>query len=209
MNFLHSGNKVINSDDLGGAVGLSAHAGVASIESVERSDFGGGLDFVIISEFSEGESCRPVFFTVVREGADVLFNFLISTFGLTIGLRVESGGETSLDTQEALQFRGELGCKLRASIRNDRLWKAMMFPHVIAVEHGKSGAVKSVGDGEGVNLLSETIDDGENSVVTIGGVKACDKVDRDVFPGGSGDWIGNEFTRRGKVEILGSLAANT
>ena len=90
--------------------------GVASIESVERSDFGGGLDFVIISEFSEGEPCRLVFFSVVREGANVLFNLLIGTFGLTIGLRMEGSRKTGLDTQEALQFRGKLGCELRASV---------------------------------------------------------------------------------------------
>ena len=84
----------------------------------------------------------------------------------------------------------------------------MMFPHVIVVEHGKSGAIESVGDGEGVNLLGETIDDGENSVVTIGGVKACDEVNRDVFPRGSGDRIGDEFTGRGKVRVLGCLASD-
>ena len=71
----------------------------------------------------------------------------------------------------------------------------MMFPYVIAVEHGKSGAVESVEDGEGMNLFGETIDYDENSVVTIGEVKACDEVNRDVFLGDSGDRIGNEFTR--------------
>ena len=84
----------------------------------------------------------------------------------------------------------------------------MVLPHVVAVEHGKSGAIESVGDGKGVNLLGKTIDDGENSVITIGGVKACDEVDRYVFPGGSGDQIGDEFTKWRKVGILGSLVAN-
>ena len=208
MDFLHGGNKVINGDDLGGTVGLSAHAGVTFVKSVEGSDFCRGLDFVIISEFSKEEPGRPVFLAVVRESAYVLLNFLISVFSLTISLRVEGCEEAGCDTQEALQFRCELGCELRASVGNDGLGKAMVFPHIVAVEHGKSRAVKGVGNGEGVNLLCKTIDNGKDSVVTIGGVKACNEVDRYVFPGGSGDQIEDEFTRGRKVGILGSLAAD-
>ena len=208
MDFFHGRNKVINDDDLGGMVRLCAHAEVMSVKSVEGSDFCRGLDFIIISEFGEGEPGRPVFLAVVRESAYVLLNFLISVFSLPIGLGVEGCEEMSLDAQEVLQLCGELRCELRASVRNNGLGEAMMFPHIVAVEHGKSRAVKSVGDGKGVNLLSETIYDGKDSIVTIGEVKACDEVDGYVFPGGSRDRIGNEFTRRGKVGILGSLAAN-
>ena len=98
MNFLHGGNKVINSNDLGGAMGLGAHTGVASVKSVEGSDFCRCLDFVVIGKFGEREPSGPVFFLVVRESADVLLDFLIGTFGLTIGLRVKGCGEVGLDT---------------------------------------------------------------------------------------------------------------
>ena len=116
MDFLHSGNKVVNGDDLSGTVGLGAHAGVASVKSIEESDFCRRLDFVIISEFSEGEPGRPVFLAVVRESAYVLLNFLIDAFGLTVSLRVEGCGEMSLNTQEALQFHNKLKYKLRTSV---------------------------------------------------------------------------------------------
>ena len=63
----------------------------------------------------------------------------------------------------------------------------MMLPHIVAVEHGKSRAVKGVEDREGMNLLSETINYSEDSIVTIGEVKACDEFDGDVFPESCGD----------------------
>ena len=52
-----------------------------------------------------------------------------------------------------------------------------MLPHIITVEHGKSRTIKSVRDGEDMNLLCEMIDNSKDSIVTIGGVKACDEVD--------------------------------
>ena len=90
--------------------------GLVSIKSIEGSDFCRCLDFIVIGKFSEREPSEPVFFMVVREGADVLLNFLIGTFSLTIGLGVKGCGETGLDTQKALQFRGELECELGASV---------------------------------------------------------------------------------------------
>ena len=116
MDLLHGGDKVINSDDLGGAMGLSAHAGMISIKSIERSNFCGRLDFIVICEFSEEEPSGPVFFVMIREGVNVLLNFLIGTFSLTISLGVKGCGEASFDTQEALQLCGELRCELRASV---------------------------------------------------------------------------------------------
>ena len=116
MDFLHGEDKVVDSDDLGGAVELSAHMGVASIKGIERSNFCGRLDFIIIREFSKGEPSELVFFVVVREGANVLFNFLIGMFSLTIGLGVKGGGEVDLNIQEVLQLCGELRCELRASV---------------------------------------------------------------------------------------------
>ena len=98
MDFLHGEDEVVNSNDLGGAMGLSAYMGMTSIKSVERSDLCGRLDFIVICEFSEGEPSGPVFFVVVREGANVLLNFLIGMFGLTISLGVKDSREAGLDT---------------------------------------------------------------------------------------------------------------
>ena len=83
-----------------------------------------------------------------------------------------------------------------------------MLPHVVVVEHGKSGAVKGVRDGEGMNLLGEAINDDKNCIVTIGEVKACDEVDGDVFPGDCGYRVGNKFAGRRNMRIFGSLATD-
>ena len=98
MNLFYGGNKVIDCDNFDSAVGLSVHIEVASIESIEESDFCGQLDFIVICEFSEREPSGPVFFAVVREGVNVLFNFLIGMFSLTISLGVKGGGEAGFDT---------------------------------------------------------------------------------------------------------------
>ena len=81
-----------------------------------------------------------------------------------------------------------------------------MLQYVVVVEHDESGAVKSVRDGENVNLLGKVIDYGENCVVTIGGVKVYDEVNGDVFPGSYEYCIRDEFTGRGNVRVFGHLA---
>ena len=65
--------------------------GVTSVESIKESNFSGGLDFIIICKFSKGEPGGPVFFAVVREGVNILLDFLVGTFSLSIGLEVEGG----------------------------------------------------------------------------------------------------------------------
>ena len=89
---------------------------MAFVESIERSDFCRGLNFIIICEFSEEEPSGPVFLAMVKEGANILLYFLISMFSLTIGLEIKGSREVDLDAQETLQFHSELECKLGASV---------------------------------------------------------------------------------------------
>jgi hypothetical protein len=70
----------------------------------------------------------------VNEDMNVLFEFLVNTFSLTIGLRVIGCGCGYLDTQEVIQFTHELSSELWPVIRAYGCWKAMELPHMLKVQ---------------------------------------------------------------------------
>ena len=56
---------------------------------------------------------------VVDVDPQVLFNFLIDPFSLSVCLRVIGRGEVYFNVQEPVQVLHEMGVKLRASIMDD------------------------------------------------------------------------------------------
>ena len=71
---------------------------------------------VVVPEFAEGEELIPVVLSFVHEEAKELFELLVNVFGLAIRLRVVCGGRHEFDAEEAIEFAGEVGDKLWASI---------------------------------------------------------------------------------------------
>ncbi len=88
-----------------------------------------------------------------------------------------------------MQLGSEFRCKLRVSVRDDGLEKAMVFPYLVMVDHGKSRAVKGVRDGKSMTLLGETVNYSKNCVTTFEEVEVYNKVNRYIFPGSSRDRI--------------------
>ena len=58
----------------------------------------------------------PVILLVVGEDADELFELLVDTLCLAVGLRVVSGGGGRFDPYETQKFSGELPNELWASV---------------------------------------------------------------------------------------------
>ena len=59
---------------------------------------------VVIREFGKIEEIRPIGLEVVCVRAKVVFDSLIGTFSLTVGLRVEGGGESKAGAEEGSEF---------------------------------------------------------------------------------------------------------
>ena len=67
----------------------------------------------VVVEFSGGKELYPFGWVVGTEDAEISLEFLISSFSLSISLRVIGGGELYIVFEEACEFfcegRGELG----------------------------------------------------------------------------------------------------
>ena len=79
-----------------GLTDIEGERGVIAVVRVERRTLDRRLISVIVRELSEREKIRPVMLLIVAIDLKVLFESLIHTLRLTIGLRVKGGGDTLL-----------------------------------------------------------------------------------------------------------------
>ena len=73
----------------------------------------GGVDTGVDNKFGHGKVLVPVCLSAVDVKANIVLDFLIGAFSLSVGLRVIGGGETGSDSKTfeevAHELRGELG----------------------------------------------------------------------------------------------------
>ncbi len=60
-----------------------------------------------MGECSEGEPFRPIGLKVIDEHTEVLFNFLVDSFGLSIGLGMKGGRGVTLDLKKIIEVLHE------------------------------------------------------------------------------------------------------
>ena len=73
---------------------------------------------------------------VVDKDTEVLFQSLISAFGLSVRLGVVGGTDVLSDSQGTAEFSGECGCETGVSIRNDVCGKSVMWEYISSVKFG-------------------------------------------------------------------------
>ncbi len=74
-----------------------------------------------MSEGHEGEPFGPVILKVVDEDPEILLNFLVDSFSLSICLWVVGSGYVCLDLEQVIEVFHELGDEHGASVRDDYL----------------------------------------------------------------------------------------
>jgi len=81
---------------------FKAHPRVlASIEE-EGCLLHGRVDVIIVGELRQGEECVPVILSFSDEDPQVLFQFLVDLFRMSVGLQVVSGRRCGLDSQQSV-----------------------------------------------------------------------------------------------------------
>ena len=73
---------------------------------------------------------------IVDKYAKVLFQSLVSTFRLSVGLGVIGCADVLGDSQGMAEFSGECGCETGVSIRNDVCGKSVMWEYISSVKFG-------------------------------------------------------------------------
>ena len=87
---------------------------------------------VVVGELRQGEV--PVVLSFSDEEPQVLFQFLVDPFRLSVGLRMVSGRRCGFNSQQSVQFLHEGGDKLWSAVGDDLPREAMKFPDVPKLE---------------------------------------------------------------------------
>ena len=86
------------------------------MESLERRALDGTMIADVMHEFGIRNKVGPIILSMVTEGSEVLFHFLIDTFCLSIRLRMICCAEILFNSQLFSQFSCESGVKLGSSV---------------------------------------------------------------------------------------------
>jgi len=91
----------------------------------------GRMDLVVILEFCKWQEPHPIILSLVGEESEILFQFLVDPFHLSITLRVVGCGGCQLNSEQLLDFLGEFRYELGTSIGDDFPRKTVMFPYMV------------------------------------------------------------------------------
>ena len=167
--------------------------------------FGRGLLSIVVGEFGEGKERFPIILLVVAVHSKVLFQNLIRSFCLSIGLRVEGGREVLLNVEVGKVGAPKVGGEGGATVGSDVERKTVESVDVLKEELSKFGSGGGFFGGDEVSHFGEAIDEDENGVITGGGRRKFDDVIHgNRFPrsGGNGrrGWRRPCFLCRGAFE---------
>jgi hypothetical protein len=70
--------------------------------------------------------------------AQVVLHYSVDALGLAVGLRVEGGGEATIDAQTITNLFPELGCELRSSVQDDGQGQPMQPEDVLDEQIGEA-----------------------------------------------------------------------
>ena len=92
---------------------------VISLISEEWGYSGGSTRGIVVCELREREKLSPVVLLVVAVNPDVLFQCLISAFGLSVAFRMVTGSEMKLHIESFSERPEEVRDELRSAIGGD------------------------------------------------------------------------------------------
>ena len=95
----------------------------------------------VVLEFCEHKELGPLMGITSTEDTKVGFDFLISSLGLSISLRVVRGGESNIIFEDSGEFLGKRRGELGSPIRNESVVKSEAFEYMVKEELGNTVCV--------------------------------------------------------------------
>ena len=80
-------------------VWFEAHSGNTSCVKEERRVLSGGVNLVVVLEFREWQEPHPIMLSLVGEESEILFQFLVDPFHLSITPRVVGSDGCQLNSK--------------------------------------------------------------------------------------------------------------
>ena len=163
-------------------VRFEAHPRVSARVQHERSEFRGGVDMVVVGKIREGQEFIPVVLSLVHEDPDVLFQFLVETFRLSVRLGVVGCRRGGSNAQEFVQLLGEFRHKLRTSIGDNVCGESVEFPHVPEEEFCSSACCDGGMGWNKVGSFANGVYNTHDGIVPVGLREFHDEVHGDCLP---------------------------
>ena len=95
-------------------------------------------------KFSGREELGPLMWVVGTEDAEIGFDFLIGSFGLSVGLRMVCGRKSNIIFEDSGKFLSECGSELWSSVRDESIVKSKAFEHMVKKELGNTVRIDSL-----------------------------------------------------------------
>jgi len=132
---LHLVRELVNCFDAGQRLmWFEAHLQVLAGIEEEGCLLHGRVDVVVVGKLCQGEECVPVVLSFSNEEPQVLFQFLVDPFRLSVSLQMVSGRRRGFNPQQSVQFLHEGSDELWSTVRDDLPREAIKFPDVPKVE---------------------------------------------------------------------------
>jgi len=161
---------------------FEAHPRVSASIKEEGCLLRGRVDVIIVEELRQGEECVPVVLSFSDKDPQVLFQFLVDPFCLSIGLQVISVRRRGLDSQQSVQLLHEGGDKLRSAVRYDFPRETVEFPDILKVKVCRSGGGDCGYRFEEVGTFARGVDGHHDGVVSARFWEFRDEVHADDIP---------------------------
>ena len=94
-------------------------------------------------KFGGGEERGPLMGVIGTKDSKICFHFLISSFGLSISLRVVRGGELNVIFEDSSKFLGKCRGELWSTVRDEGIMESEAFEYVVKKELGDTIHVDS------------------------------------------------------------------
>ena len=107
---------------------------------------------------------KLVVLLIVAIDAKVLFDSLVHSFGLSVGLRVEGRRYPIFDAENARQGFPKMGSEDRAAVGNQGLWESMQTNDVVHEESSELCRVCGFRTRNEVDHFRKTVDKDKDSI---------------------------------------------
>ena len=105
---------------------MNSNVWVVALIGIEGRDTGGSTWCIIVCELGEWEQAKPIVLLVIAIDSDVLFQSLISSFGLSITFRMITQGEMKLHVESKTERSEKVQDEFRTSVGSDVAWDTML-----------------------------------------------------------------------------------
>ena len=95
-------------------------------------------------KFGGCKELGPLMWIVGTEDTEIGFDFLIGSFGLSVGLRMVCGRKSNIIFEDPGKFLSERRSELWSSVRDESIVKSEAFEHMVKKELGNTVRINSL-----------------------------------------------------------------